>query len=296
MKRSTVASAGTTRALGSSCLVWVLGASFFGSVLGASFFGSVGAGWGDAVAPWQPCPAIAPWQPAPRLPNSPPPWHPARLNSPPPWHPARLLNKPPPWHPARLNSPPKHPALAPWQPAVAPWQPPLFPKAGVSGVPATANISTIPYIAMLLRGVWTYQSRSLYVFRWHTPTACLASDSIPYHEYPLSTSSQLRDGRVFAHTMNLRIALAPVNGKVGSLAATGENRGLAETIARVRAILAVEPANRKVPPAIGWHYETCLSEVLQHMWCSLLRSVEFGCIISPEIRHNYPVFAIRGGC
>jgi hypothetical protein len=247
MKRSTVASAGTTRALGSSCLVWVLGASFFGSVLGASFFGSVGAGWGDAVAPWQPCPAIAPWQPAPRLPNSPPPWHPARLNSP-PKHPALA-----PWHPA----------AAPWQPAVAPWQPPLFPKAGVSGVPATANISTIPYIAMLLRGVWTYQSRSLYVFRWHTPTACLASDSIPYHEYPLSTSSQLRDGRVFAHTMNLRIALALVNGKVGSLAATGENRGLAETIARVRAILAVEPASRKVPPAIGWHYETGLSEVLR---------------------------------
>ena len=52
---------------------------------GWSFFlGSSGAGEGVAAAPWQPYPAITPWQPPPRLPNKPPPWHPARLKSPPP--------------------------------------------------------------------------------------------------------------------------------------------------------------------------------------------------------------------
>jgi hypothetical protein len=33
---------------------------------------------------------------------------------------------------------------------VTPWQPALFPKVGTSGVPATANMRTIPYIALLL--------------------------------------------------------------------------------------------------------------------------------------------------
>lgn len=107
---------------------------------------------------------------------------------------------------------------------------------------------------MLLRGVWIHKSRSNHIRAGTPPQRARLPTPSHVTNTPL-TFSVLRNGGVFVLILNLKTALVSVNGKVGNLATTGENRGRAETIARVRAILPVELTSLKLSPAIREHHD-----------------------------------------